>query len=227
MAAGQWREDCGRSTDALGSFTEQRASRTATLLVDIRKRWVKGSGIGLEIANSISNAVLVSSHVVPAHMGALAAFNGAMPTLSAAVERETLMLHPKLIEVVDDLRALLGRMTAAHGSISATGNAPSESYQGGADPVPNTGPAACIGDSAVDLPTLEHASSRLLQAHAHELEVRQVIADSILRVTERQQQLLLLSAWLHEPYVDAVKNESMAVIESAASVGRRRPSSRG
>ena len=39
----------------------------------------------------------------------------------------------------------------------------------------------------------EHASNRLLQAHMRELEVREAIAENILRVTERQQQLLLLS----------------------------------
>lgn len=72
-------------------------------------RWIKESGAGLTIANGISNAILTSAHVVPAHMGLLASFHGAMPSLSTAVQLEIATLHSQLKMVVEDLRALLGQ----------------------------------------------------------------------------------------------------------------------
>jgi hypothetical protein len=59
------------------------------------------------------------------------------------------------------------------------------------------------------------ASAKLLAAHTAELAVRRQVARSIGTTANRQQLLLLLAAWLHEPYYSAV-TESAELFRAVA-----------
>eukprot|EP00729_Bicosta_minor_P011076 gene11076-31330_t len=77
------------------------------------------------------------------------------------------------------------------------------------------------GEGATPNPLLSYsdllaASEAVLTAHGKELQLRTLVATTIADVSDRQQMLLYLAAWLHEPFYGAV-SESMAVITAATS----------
>ena len=111
------------------------------------------------------------------------------PTSLAA--QEIAELHPVLSASVEALKVLHSRMAAAHVNLRAIAER-DRGTSGGTQP-------QTISRSLVPLALLVKAAGVLAEVHGRELETRVAIADGILEAETREQQLVMLAAWLHEP----------------------------
>eukprot|EP00040_Diaphanoeca_grandis_P027102 m.153494 g.153494 ORF g.153494 m.153494 type:complete len:193 (+) comp30836_c1_seq2:1610-2188(+) len=170
-------------------FIRSRAETCCRQWADSIRRWDGQTTIGLQLTNSVANQRLATQLVTQEHLGALWRMKDAGDLLQSHLFNQTCEVYPKLKTCVKDLQALKERMEAIHMNLETLALTPRL-------------PKDFALHYNADLTEILRKSKTLLDLFSCEFLARKIIVEQILGETERDKQMLLLTVWLHEPYLE-------------------------